>query len=462
MLLWGLGKTADAAILHFLSMFLLYYYNQILGLKPFLATVALAIAMLTDAISDPSVGLYSDYQSMSGQRRNQLMKISILPTAVTFLMLFLFELGSSQLILFIQLTTLTITLRFCLTLYIVPREAIGVQIFNEYSDRNELWAINAFFSVFGSSLALGPTLLFFLNNWENKSGYISAAIWTSLVYLLFSIWCSASLNSCEIKSGKDPAPIRKFSFFNIFLELRLLIRNRSWLMLFLGSVFLSLQTGLNTGSGLYFNNFLWHWKPEDLFWGGIVSLPGSILGATLFLYIKIKDKRYWALRIGLLATLITPSLLFFRLIEIHYPLNLLPEVGQGSFSSLWILWVIHQFFENFVWTIFWVLIASMFSDTIEEQELSTGSRLDGTVLSANNFINKSLLSGGILFSGILLTIVGFDSATTLAEKEIAANKLGLFSIVTVFSLFPVALFFISKYRITKISHEDNLQKLRSK
>ena len=34
MLIWGLGRTADAAILNFTSMFLLYYYNQILGLMP--------------------------------------------------------------------------------------------------------------------------------------------------------------------------------------------------------------------------------------------------------------------------------------------------------------------------------------------------------------------------------------------------------------------------------------------
>ena len=101
----------------------------------------------------------------------------------------------------------------------------------------------------------------------------------------------------------------------------------------------------------------------------------------------------------------------------------------------------------------------MFSDTVEEQELSTGQRLDGLVLSANNFVTKAILSSGIFVSGIILSFAGFDTAVSVTEKELAAFKLGTLSLITTTSLIPVALFFISKYQITSSSHDDNLRKL---
>ena len=77
MVIWGIGRSADAAVMNFLSLFLLYYYNQVQGLTPVLATIALAIAILSDAISDPLVGIYSDYKYMEGSRRSKLMWLSI-------------------------------------------------------------------------------------------------------------------------------------------------------------------------------------------------------------------------------------------------------------------------------------------------------------------------------------------------------------------------------------------------
>ena len=459
MLIWGLGRTADAAILNFTSMFLLYYYNQILGLLPLYAGIALALATLTDAITDPVIGLYSDYQKMKGKKRTSLMKISIIPCAMVFVCLFSFDFRNSQGILFGQLLILTVLLRFFLTLFIVPREAIGVQIFDGYGERNKLWALNAFFGVFGASLALGPTLLFFITDWENKSGYLVAAIWIAAIYTICAFLCAIFVQNEETPLKKGFSKVPEFSMHAVFSEILILMKNRSWLMLFLGCVVFSIQAGLTTGTGLYFNSFLWQWQPNDLFWGGILSLPGSVLGAIIIIYFQVANKKRLAIKLGISATVATPILLSFRLIEIYFSIDLLPPVGDGAFSALWWLWVGQQFIENLIWTMFWILIASMFSDTVEVQELLTGSRLDGIILSANNFINKTLLSTGVLFSGFFLTLVGFDKTSDTMDKTFAAYKLGLFSVSTALLLFPISLYFISKYEITKSKHQTNLKLL---
>ncbi|MDC0565487.1 MFS transporter, partial [Amylibacter sp.] len=445
----------------FLSVFLLYYYNQIVGLNAIWASIALATSILIDAISDPIIGLYSDYQHSEGKRRVKLMSLSIFPTLIALFLLFFLDLGNSQTVLFLQLFVLGAFLRTALSFYIVPREAIGNQIFKGYSARNHLWAANAFFSTLGASLALGPSLLFFITDWDDKNGYMQAAIWVIIIYFVFATVCLKLLKQHEVVISTKNISIQKVSLRTTYIELRKLFNNKSWLMLFVGCLIFSIQMSLNTGTGLYFNNYIWYWMPRDLFWGGIISLPGSILGAVVFFLINVKNKKYLALVIGLVATLISPSLLTVRLLEIYFVMDYLPDVGEGIFSTLWWIWSVHQFVENFLWTIFWILIASMFSDIVEEHQVNIGARLDGLVLSANNFINKSLSSFGIILSGILLNLVGFDSANSELAKQHAAQMLGAFHIYTILLFFPFALYFIGKYRITYSSHMDNLEEIKN-
>ena len=47
----------------------LLYYNQVLGLEPYLASIAIGISLFFDAISDPLVGVWSDrFKSRFGRR----------------------------------------------------------------------------------------------------------------------------------------------------------------------------------------------------------------------------------------------------------------------------------------------------------------------------------------------------------------------------------------------------------
>jgi len=57
---FGFGQLAEAVKNSGFNVFLLFYYNQVLGISATLSSIALAVALLFDAISDPVVGSYSD------------------------------------------------------------------------------------------------------------------------------------------------------------------------------------------------------------------------------------------------------------------------------------------------------------------------------------------------------------------------------------------------------------------
>ena len=60
-MLYALGQLPEGVKTAAFGFFLLFYYNQVLGLSGTLAGAALFIALLFDAVTDPLVGSWSDF-----------------------------------------------------------------------------------------------------------------------------------------------------------------------------------------------------------------------------------------------------------------------------------------------------------------------------------------------------------------------------------------------------------------
>jgi hypothetical protein len=60
---------------------------------------------------------------------------------------------------------------------------------------------------------------------------------------------------------------------------------------------------------------------------------------------------------------------------------------------------------------------------------------------------------------VLLSLVGFGEEGSLQDKREAVTSLAIFSTALLFIIAPLSLYFISKYRINKSIHEDNLKDL---
>jgi len=57
---YGIGQLAEGLKNSALSTFVLFYYNQVLGLSGTLAGTAIFIAFIFDAVTDPLAGSISD------------------------------------------------------------------------------------------------------------------------------------------------------------------------------------------------------------------------------------------------------------------------------------------------------------------------------------------------------------------------------------------------------------------
>ena len=169
---YGVGSISPAIKNNLLGAPIFYYYNAVLGLDAWLVSLALALALVVDGITDPLIGYFSDYTRSRLGRRHPYIYASILPGSFFYWALLSSDFSTTQAGLFAQLLLLIIGLRIAWTLYDVPRQALGAEIAKDYNQRNTLHGLNSFFGWIGGAGIYYVTLAYFLGeSYDNLEGY---------------------------------------------------------------------------------------------------------------------------------------------------------------------------------------------------------------------------------------------------------------------------------------------------
>ena len=87
-LAFGVGQIAEGLKNASFNLFVLFYYNSVLGLSGSLCGLAIGIALVFDGLSDPLMGSISDNHRSRWGRRHPFMVIAALPFALAFFVLF--------------------------------------------------------------------------------------------------------------------------------------------------------------------------------------------------------------------------------------------------------------------------------------------------------------------------------------------------------------------------------------
>ena len=152
-LAFGVGASAEAGIHIAFNAFNFLYYNNVLGLSGTLAGLAVTIALVFDAVSDPVVGSISDRWRSKLGRRHPFMYAAAIPMAALFFCIYAPPESLSGFSLFLWLTCFTILLRTALTLYHVPHLALGAELTTDYRERSVVMSYNSIFGVVGGASA---------------------------------------------------------------------------------------------------------------------------------------------------------------------------------------------------------------------------------------------------------------------------------------------------------------------
>jgi len=128
-------------------------------------------------------------------------------------------------------------------------------------------------------------------------------------------------------------------------------------------------------------------------------------------------------------------------------------------TLFWTLTVINAI-EVVLFVIWSSLIAAMIADIVEESELKTGRRSEGTFFAANSFASKAVNGFGVIVAGQILTAVNFPTQAKPGEIPISIlYDLALIYIPTIVFFYIAAVFALSFYQINREDHSENLRKL---
>jgi Na+/melibiose symporter-like transporter len=429
---FGIGQGAEGLHTIGVNAFLVLYYQQVLGLPGSRAGLALLIAMIADAVSDPLAGAISDRLHSRWGRRHPMMALSAIPLALTFVGLFCPPDGLSQNGLFAWLATFAVLERLALTVYNIPHLALGAEMATDYNERSTLFAFSSFFAWI---LAIGGYFLvlrlFFPETPEFRPGTLNPAGYAKFA-AVFGAAMGAVVLLCVAGTAREIPYLRRplertpLRLGAVLAEIGVVLRNRSFRVVFLAILPGALIVNVNEILVPYMSLHFWGLRTDQLASLTLAAGCGLPVAIALnWLLPRWIDKRNTVLVCWGAYAIVFSLPICLRLLEVGFfpengepallPLLLLTQVGVGSFAPVIL-----------------ILLNSILADVCDEIELESGLRLEGLVYSARLFMVKLTSGLGNFLGGVILEWIAFPSgavagsvpAEVLFELGVVAGPVG--------------------------------------
>lgn len=457
---FGVGQFAEGLKNFGFGFFLLFYYNQVLGLSGTLAGAALFIALLFDAVTDPLAGSLSDNLKSRFGRRHPFMYASAIPLALAFLGLFSPPEGMSEFMLFVWLTVFAVLTRGAMTLYHVPHLALGAEMTENFQERTTIVAFRQFFGTFGglAAVVLGTSVFFrdAVGGRLAPENYTPYAL-TLGIMMVLTIWYSAWGTQKEIPHLLKPTPKPPSGFImRLLSEFKEAFQNASFRWLFFGVLIVFIMAGVNGALDLYMLQYFWELTGQQM----------SILQAAFFIGLMLGTfctpllHRFTSKRFG--VVLGTAAWAVFQLLPVV--LRLLEWFPANTTLELVVTLTAMKFLQGVLLQQAYISFGSMMADVADEHELNFGSRQEGIFFGAISFSGKATSGIGNFIGGIGLDVINWPTGTDIeSAADIPAEtlvNLGLLYGPIVAAFAVVSVWCYSNYHLTRERHSEILEELR--
>lgn len=451
---FGFGAVAYGIKNHGFDYLLLLFYGTVVGLEPGLVGLALLIALCIDALSDPLVGYWSDNFRSRWGRRHPFMYAAAIPVAMSYFLLWNPP-EWSETGLFFFLTGVAIVIRTAITFYETPSSALIPEITTNYEERTSLQAYRMFFGWSGGSvmsLLMFGVLLTGPLGILDRDAYRTYGIIASIL-IFIAIMLSAIGTHNQIPKLHSPTTrTERLSVKQIFREMFETLSERSFISLFISTVIFAVASGLTASLAFLMLSYFWGFTEVQIFVWTCTAFASAAMGFVVAPWATRKlGKKRAAITLGTLAFTIQPVPIFLRLADVF------PENGDPLLFPLVLL--INVFDLALIIAVNTV-VYSMIADLVESNQLRTGRRSEGVYYASITFTRKTTQGLGVLSAGLILSGIGFPKgvAADAVDPAILWN-LGAIYAPSLLVLWLSGLWFISRYKIDKQGHEDNLRKL---
>lgn len=243
---YGLAELSPAAIDIFLKIYLLVYFNQVIGLPASTTSLIIGLSVLWDAVIDPWIGSISDRHKEKYGHRKYILFLASIVMASLFFILWRIPVGNNMTT-YVLLFGLSALLNSSLSFFSVPYYAVANDLEKDNLKRRAWIGWRLVFFNIGSLVGLSVPA-YFLTHYTgrlNELPYLQSV--TCLVFITLFL---SPLATCLMYSGtkKD---IQKSSVRQN-LSLLTILKDKVFLQVLMAFFIVNCGLGLNSTLALYY------------------------------------------------------------------------------------------------------------------------------------------------------------------------------------------------------------------
>lgn len=455
-LAYGLGAIAYGIKDNGFSVFLLIFYNQVIGLPAGQVGLAIMIALFADAFVDPAIGSLSDRTHTRIGRRHPWLYGSALPIALSWILLWNPpQTATSWTLAYLVLTAILV--RTAISTNEVPSAAMVPELTRDYHERTVVIRYRYLFGWAGGLvmlvLAYGVLLVPPRGAPTGPLAHVGYHNFALVGAIVMAVTVLISAAGTHKRLARAPERrIEKASAGETLRAILSTLANRPFLLLMGAGIFAYINQGIAFAMSNYLLAFVWRFSPGDFLTYSLALFAGVVVAFFLVTPIaRALGKKWAAALLALLSNAALTAPYWLRLARIF------PEPGTPAMMPLFLSLV-------GIGTAFGVctmmLIGSMTADVVEASEERTGRREEGLFYAGSLFMQKCTSGLGIFASGLILSFADFPAKALPGAVPVAViDRLTLYmSALTVLIALASACLF-TRFPFGRAEHEARLAKL---
>lgn len=434
---YGIGGTADNAMYTISGTYLLFFLTTVAGIHPAAAGTIAAIGSVWEAICGPIFGYFSDSIETRFGKRKPFLLAAAFPVAIVTGLLFT-AIDASYGVKLFYYGIMTVLFWTGFSSFFVPYMAWGSELTTDYNERTVLRSFAYVFNQVGMAIGMVmPTIIvdFLMNMGKTtEQSWTAVGIFAGVCSCIALLICALTIKKSDIKGfKKDPNKPKIFSIHNIVEMFKGYIKILSLrpIRFLIGASILYLVA--NT---IFSSDRVYYFTYNMGLTAGQVSLTMlivTIVGVLLVPFVaglanRVDKKMVFMVGIGCTGFVMAS----FRFI------------GVETFAMACLLCVIYSVGN----TCYWQLMPSMLYDVCEVEELASGEKHSGQVISLQALSESISIAIGLEVLGIILEKAGFNEQVATQSAEALSWVSNCFTLIPGICMILVA-FIISKYPINK-------------
>lgn len=433
---YGFGDFASSMFWKLFSVYLLYFYTDVLGIAAAAVGTMFLVTRIWDTAFDPIVGIVADRtQTRWGKFRPYLLWVAV-PFGIAGILTFYAPDWSSSGKIIYAYITYTLMMMIYSAINVPYASLMGVMTSN-IKERTTLATFRFIFAFAGSILVLAatePLVAVFSNTSDGENLQMGWLITISLFAILASIlfYFTFAWTKERVSPPKEQRNSLKTDLINLG-------KNKQWFILLGAGVSTLIFNSLRDGSAIYY--FKYYFVQQEAF--NLPLLNVSINYSTLYLVLGQAANIIGVILAKPVSDRIGKKNTFLYAMLIACVLScVFASFGQNDVALIFLFQLLISICAGSIFPLLW----SMYADIADYSEWQTGRRATGLIFSSSSMSQKLGWTLGGALTGWLLAFWGFEAGVVQTEEAKTGIKMMLSFIPAAGALLSIV--FIIFYKLS--------------